>query len=90
MKKIVRLTESDLARIVRRVINEQASGFASTSPGVEIAFQLPGMNNLYYDCKSGKVSDSNSTDVSDRATLSSGDRATLTKWCTHKGTGHVK
>jgi hypothetical protein len=90
MKRIVRLTESDLARIVRRVINEQASGFAATRPGVEIAFQLPGMNNLYYDCKSGKVSDSNGTDVSDRATLSSGDRATLTKWCAHKGTGHVK
>jgi hypothetical protein len=29
MKKIVRLTESDLARIVKRVISEQASGIAS-------------------------------------------------------------
>jgi hypothetical protein len=29
MKRIVRLTESDLARIVRRVINEQADGMAA-------------------------------------------------------------
>jgi hypothetical protein len=85
MKKIVRLTESDLARIVRRVINEQeASGFVATRPGVEVAFKIPGMDNLYYDCKSGKVFDESSNDVSDRATLTSIDRATLTKVCTRK------
>ena len=31
MKKIIRLTESDLARIVRRVIKEQESGIASAA-----------------------------------------------------------
>jgi hypothetical protein len=90
MKRIVRLTESDLARIVRRVINEQASGFATIRPGVEVGFSLPGMNSLYYDCKSGKVSDSNGTDVSDRATLTPVDKTTLTKWCSSKGTEFVK
>jgi hypothetical protein len=32
MKRIVRLTESDLARIVRRVINEQPSGAVAAGP----------------------------------------------------------
>ena len=41
MKRIVRLTENDLARIVRRVINEQA-------PTPATAAKKPGNINIYY------------------------------------------
>ena len=41
MKRIVRLTENDLARIVRRVINEQA-------PTPTTAAKKPGNINIYY------------------------------------------
>jgi hypothetical protein len=44
MKKIVRLTESDLARIVRRVINEQANPVADKI-----------LSEMEYLCNNGKV-----------------------------------
>jgi hypothetical protein len=40
MKRIVRLTESDLARIVRRVINEQVTTPKSTGVGKSAATQF--------------------------------------------------
>ena len=36
MKKIVRLTESDLVKIVKRVINEQLLDKAKNGPSTEI------------------------------------------------------
>ena len=43
MKKIVRLTESDLTRIVRRVINEQAAAATAAT-----AAKKPPSSQLYY------------------------------------------
>jgi len=39
MKRIVRLTESDLTRIVRRVINEQTQGDVLAEYGIESAWR---------------------------------------------------
>jgi len=36
MKKIIRLTESDLTRIVKRIINEQSQGDIFIEKGFEI------------------------------------------------------
>ena len=91
MKRIVRLTESDLARIVRRVIMEQnASGFAVSDPNKEISFSYVGFQTaLYYNCSNKRVSDSSGNDVTKRATLSQAEIEKLTKWCNYKGSGPV-
>lgn len=62
MKKIIRLTESDLARIVRRVIREEEEGMSGTVPGCKDTKSATGENlgcvtnrKPYYDMmKAGK------------------------------------
>jgi hypothetical protein len=44
MKKIIRLTESDLARIVRRVIREEEEGMSGTVPGCKDTRSAMGQN----------------------------------------------
>lgn len=63
MKKIIRLTESDLTRLVRRVINEQRIPFLTVFPNKSVLSKsaIEGQNggNLIYltkrDPKTGKV-----------------------------------
>lgn len=63
MKKIIRLTESDLARIVRRVIREEEEGMSGTVPGCKDTRSATGQNlgcvtnrKPYYDMmKAGKI-----------------------------------
>ena len=63
MKKIIRLTESDLARIVRRVIREEEEGMSGTVPGCKDTKSAVGENlgcvtnrKPYYDMmKAGKT-----------------------------------
>jgi hypothetical protein len=59
MKKIIRLTESDLSRIVRRVINEQllmssGGGLLSMPDTGQDVVGLNKMNNEKYGCKTYK------------------------------------
>ncbi len=62
MKKIIRLTESDLARIVRRVIREEEEGMSGSVPGCKDTRSATGQNlgcvtnrKPYYDMmKAGK------------------------------------
>jgi len=44
MKKIIRLTESDLARIVRRVIREEEEGMSGSVPGCKDTRSAMGQN----------------------------------------------
>ena len=63
MKKIIRLTESDLARIVRRVIREEEEGMSGSVPGCKDTMAVKGHNlgcitnrKPYYDMmKAGKI-----------------------------------
>jgi len=63
MKKIIRLTESDLARIVRRVIREEEEGMSGSVPGCKDTKSATGQNlgcvtnrKPYYDMmKAGKI-----------------------------------
>ena len=63
MKKIIRLTESDLARIVRRVIREEEEGMSGSVPGCKDTKSADGENlgcvtnrKPYYDLmKAGKT-----------------------------------
>jgi thioredoxin 1 len=60
MKKIVRLTESDLTRLVKRVIKEQKDGqYMELSPGQTYQFQFITIkgNLIVPDLKSGKMLD---------------------------------
>ena len=86
MKRIVRLTESDLTRIVRRVIMEQGNPQALNITGLagpingEIAFNHPEKNRTtYYNCKSGALADENGTAV--QLTLTTADTTKLKNWC---------
>ncbi len=66
MKRIVRLTESDLTRIVRRVISEQTQGDVMAKYGIETAerdetnpmrfsyMKVGGSRYITYDCKEKK------------------------------------
>lgn len=63
MKKVIRLTESDLARIVRRVIREEQEGMSGAVPGCKDTMSTKGHNlgcvtnrKPYYDMmKAGKT-----------------------------------
>jgi len=54
MKRIVRLTESDLTRIVKRVINEQMFGFSTPETGYDVG--LVKMDPIEGSCKTYKSS----------------------------------
>lgn len=54
MKKVIRLTEADLYRIVNRVISEQSTTNLTVPSDVNFNLKLPGDNQYLYGFKDGK------------------------------------
>jgi hypothetical protein len=54
MKKVIRLTEADLYRIVKRVISEQPTTNLTVPSDVNFNLKLPGDNQYIYGFKDGK------------------------------------
>jgi hypothetical protein len=64
MKKVIRLTESDLTRIVKRVLNEQLQPEMeipeelTSCPAIQTAMTLPGCQSTIISLMSGKIPES--------------------------------